>query len=97
MSEKIRAYYQNTKLDERLINKKLELFSRHEDIMWEFEYWIENREYKSDGVVVEGYSANSLAKISKFMDGEGAFVLLMELRQNPERTLKQIAAGFKMK
>lgn len=97
MSEKIRAYYKLTKIDERHINSKLQLFSRHKDIEKEFEDWIETREYKTDGIVVEGYSARELSGLSKVLDGEGVFVLLIELRQNPKRAKKLIAEGFKIK
>lgn len=47
--------------------------------------------------MVEGYSAKNLAQVSVFLDGEAAFVYLIELRENPEKALRQIANGFKMK
>ena len=97
MSEKIREYYRNTKLDKHLVERKIERFTQHKDIMQEFEYWIDTKQYKSDGIVVEGYSAKSLAQISVFLDGEAAFVYLIELRENPEKALREIANGFKMK
>ncbi len=93
----IREYYSKTKLDKRLVNRKLELLAKHNDIMQEFEYWLQKRQYKANGVVVEGYSANDLAQLSVFLDGEGAFTFLIELRENPEKALEQIARGFKMK
>lgn len=97
MSDKIKEYYSKTKLDKRLVDRKLELFEKHNDIMQEFEYWLETRQYKANGVLVEGYSAKDLAQTSIFLDGEAAFVFLIELRENPEKALKQIAKGFKMK
>lgn len=97
MSEKIREYYRNTKLDKHLVERKLERFAKHNDIIQEFEYWLDTRQYKSDGVVVEGYSAKSLSQVSVFLDGEASFVYLIELRENPEKALRQIANGFKMK
>lgn len=97
MSERIEEYYSKTKLDKRLVDRKLELFEKHKDIMLEFEYWMETRQYKPNGVLVEGYSAKDLAQTSIFLDGEAAFVFLIELRENPEKALKQIAKGFKMK
>ena len=97
MSEKIREYYRNTKLAKHLVERKLELFAQHEDVMKEFEYWLETRQYKLDGVVIEGYSAKTLAEGSVFLDGEAAFVYLIELCENPEKALRQIANGFKMK
>lgn len=54
-------------------------------------------QYKPNGVLVESYSAKDLAQTSIFLDGEAAFVFLIELRENPEKALKQIAKRFKMK
>lgn len=97
MSQSINEYYSKTKLDKRLVDRKLELFEKHKDIMLEFEYWLETRQYKPNGVLVEGYSAKDLAQTSIFLDGEAAFAFLIELRENQEKALKQIAKGFKMK
>ena len=97
MSEVIKEYYKKTKLEKHHIDSKLVSFSHHEDIEQEFECWIKTKEYKNDGIVVEGYSAKVLANISKFLDGEGAFVMLIALRENPEKAVRQIKAGFKVK
>lgn len=97
MSKIIESYYRKTKLDESLIQKKIGMFSRNADIQKEFEYWITNKKYMDNGVVIEGYSATKIAKLSRFVDGEGAFILLVKLRETPEAALKQISAGFKMK
>ena len=97
MSQSINEYYSKTKLDKRLVDRKLELFEKHKDIMLEFEYWLETRQYKPNGALVEGSSAKDLAQTSIFLDGEAAFAFLIELRENPEKALKQIAKGFKMK
>ena len=97
MSQSIKEYYSKTKLDKRLVDRKLELFEKHKDIMLEFEYWLETRQYKPNGVLVEGYSAQDLAQTSILLDGEAAFVFLIKLRENTKKALKQIANGFKMK
>lgn len=62
--------------------------------MQEFEYWLDPRQYKFDGVVVEGYSARTLAQVSVFLDGEAAFVYLIELRENPEKSIKANCKGI---
>lgn len=60
--------------------------------------WITEKQYKEKNcVVVEGYSAKRLSELSKFLDGEGAFMFLIELRENPKNALEKIANGFKMK
>lgn len=46
---------------------------------------------------VEGYTAEKLASMSPYLDGEGAFMLLIELKENPDKAKKRIAEGFKMK
>ena len=95
MSEVIKAYYEKTKLEKRHITSKLNLFNAHKDIEYEFEYWIKNGEYLTKGVSVEGYTAEELSKQSEFLDGEGAFILLIELRNNPSRVRDMLKEGFK--
>lgn len=93
----IEEYYAQAKLIPYLLQQKLEKLYRNKDICDEFEYWIENKKYKADGLTINGYSAEKLANTSRFLDGEGSFMLLIELRENPEKALKQIQQGFKLK
>lgn len=72
-------------------------FQRNLDILKEFEHWIEHREYLQNGISVEGYTAKSLSELSTYVDGEAAFMLLIDLRENPERALHKIKSGFKVK
>ena len=97
MSEVIKEYYKKTKLDERHINSKLNLFNVNDDIGQEFEYWLKNGRYVEDGVEIEGYTAQKISQLSKFLDGEGAFVLLIELRRNPNKAIQMMNEGFKYK
>lgn len=97
MSDLILNYYEKTKLEEFQLKNKLEMLNRHKDIKREFEYWITHKCYMPSGIMVEGYSAESLSKVSKYLDGEGAFIMLIKLRENPEVARKQIANGFKVK
>lgn len=97
MSEVIREYYSKTKLEEFQLKHKLEMLERHMDIQKELEYWIINRKYLQDGICVEGYSAETLSKVSKYLDGESAFIMLIKLRENPEDAKNQIEKGFKIK
>lgn len=97
MSEIIENYYRKTKLEDFQIKSKMDLLDKHNDIKAELEYWIQNQCYKQDGIVVEGFSAESLAKESKLLDGEGAFIMLIKLRERPEVAKRQIANGFIMK
>lgn len=48
-------------------------------------------------VTIEEYTAKDIAALSKLLDGEGAFMLLIELRENPEKAKKRIKEGFKIK
>lgn len=52
---------------------------------------------ESGCVEVAGYSAKSISEMSRFVNGEGAFMLLIELRENREKALKRITDGFRMK
>lgn len=97
MKQAIVEYYSQAPLVPYLLQQKMDKLQRNSDICDEFEYWILNKEYKADGLVINGYSAKILADMSRFLDGEGAFMLLIELRENPEKALKQIQQGFKQK
>ena len=97
MNRVIEEYYAQTKLIPYLLEQKFEKLNRNKDICDEFEYWIINKKYKNNALVINGYSAEMLAEKSKFIDGEGAFMLLIELRENPEKALKQIKEGFVLK
>lgn len=96
MSKVIETYYKDAGIMPLLLKKKMAAFTKHPDIAAEFEYWISNKKYL-EGVSVEGYTAKSIAPLSPYMDGEGAFQLLIELRENPNKAKKRIGAGFKLK
>ena len=57
-----------------------------------------HKTYKGeDAVSVEGFTAKKLSEESEYLNGEGAFAMLIELRENPKKALAQIAKGFKRK
>ena len=98
MSDIIKQFYEDNNLPKVIIEQKIAAFERHEDIAKEFELWITDRKYKDDeAVMVEGYTAKSISDISDYLVGEGAFILLIELREEPEKAKKRIAKGFKIK
>lgn len=98
MSKIIEEYYEKAKVMPLLLKSKMAKLSKHSDIATELEYWITEKKYKeSDCVVVEGYTAKKLAKVSQYLDGEGAFMLLIELRENPQKALAKIENGFELK
>ncbi len=98
MSSVIKRFYEDNKIPGVLLKKKLDAFERNPDIAEEFEYWIQHREYIDAGAItIEGYTAKRLSGQSEYLAGEGAFVMLVELRENPERALNQIQKGFKRK
>lgn len=96
MNKVIEQYYKDAHIMPLLLKKKMAAFEKHPDIAGEFEYWIANNQY-CEGVCVEGYTAKAIAELSPFMDGEGAFMLLIELSENPDKAKQRIAAGFKLK
>ena len=90
-------YYKKANIMPLLLKQKMAKFNKHSDIAAEFEYWIQNSSYKKDNpILVDGYTAEALAKLSKYLDGEGAFMLLIELRDNPSKAKARIAEGFEM-
>ena len=98
MSSAIEEYYEKAHTLPVLMQQKLVKFREHPDIMTEFEEWLVSKQYKSENAVsVKGYTAKSLSEMSPYLKGEGAFILLMELRDNPEKAMKRIKLGFKKK
>lgn len=98
MSKIIEEYYSKTDIMPLLLQSKLKKFEKHSDIAKEFEYWIENKTYMKNGcVMINDYTAEKLATLSDFLDGEGAFMLMIELRENPQNAMKKITDGFKLK
>lgn len=98
MSKIIEEYYAKAKVMPLLLKSKMAKLSKHPDIAAELEYWITERQYKEGNcVVVEGYSAKKLSELSVYLDGEGAFMLLIELRETPQNALTKIENGFKIK
>lgn len=97
MSKIIENYYKQTNVMPLLLKQKMSKLQRNEDIMSEFEYWIEHKQYIQNGVSIKGYTARSLAELSVYTDGEAAFMLLIELRETPDRALRRIKDGFKVK
>ena len=98
MSAVIEKYYHDANLKDTLLKQKLQKFGRNPDIASEFEYWIQNKTYtETDPIEIEGYTAEALSELSEYLRGEGSFLVLIELRENPEKALKRIAGGFKWK
>ena len=96
MSTVIEKYYHDANLKGALLKQKLQKFERNPDIASEFEYWIQNKKYtEKEPIEIEGYTAKALAELSEYLCGEGSFLVLIELREKPEKALKRIAGGFK--
>ncbi len=98
MNSVIEKYYTDNNIPNILLSGKLKKFEKHNDIASEFEYWITNHTYKGKNAVsVEGYTAERLSELSDYLKGEGAFLMLIELRENPTKALITISKGFKRK
>lgn len=98
MSEIIKKFYEENKMPKPIVEQRLRHFEKHKDIAEEFEVWISERTYKTVGaVVVEGYTAKKLTEVSEHLNGDGAFMMLIELRENPKKAHERIAGGFKRK
>lgn len=98
MNNIIRQFYEKNNLPKPIVEQKVAAFRHHSDIAKEFEQWITDRTYKAEGAVtIEGYTAKKLSELSEYLNGDGAFVLLIELRENPEKAHRRIMQGFKRK
>lgn len=98
MSEIIKEYYSKADIMPLLLKNKLSKFEKHLDIAKEFEYWIDNKSYVQDNAIsINGYTAEKLASLSEYLDGEGAFMMLIELKENPAKAMTKIENGFKIK
>ncbi len=90
----IRDYYVQANLPDMVLKTKISEFEKHNDIAAEFAEWIETGKYRDNGVAEQGYTAKLLSELSPFLDGEGAFTLLIQLRENPTKTLKKLDKGY---
>ena len=98
MSKIIENFYKKKDIPLPLLRQKLAKLDRNADIQKEFEHWIENGCYKdSPCISVEGYTAHSLASISPYLEGEGAFMMLIDLREHPKRAKEKLKNGLKIK
>lgn len=98
MSAIIKKFYEDNKIPGILLKQKLTKFEQNADISEEFEYWIENHSYKTEEAVnVEGYTAKILSEKSQYLNGEGAFMMLIALRENPKKALDQLSREIKRK
>lgn len=98
MSDIIRQFYEKNNLPNPIVEQKIAAFNRNRDISEEFEEWITDRTYRTkDAINVEGYTAKKLSELSDYLNGDGAFILLIELRENPDKAHKRIERGFKRK
>lgn len=98
MNDLIKEYYSKVNLVPTLLEQKLAKFERHPDISEEFAYWIANKKYKStDCITINEYTAEQISKLSPYLIGEASFMLLIELRENPEKAMQQIKKGFAIK
>ena len=88
----VKEYYENAGIVPALLNSKIGKLERHPDVLEEFAEWIKTGSYKETSCVeVEGYTAKSIAAVSSFLDGEGAFMMLIDLREKPALAKKKLA------
>lgn len=68
--------------------------TKYDDIKRELLGWLKTREFKDDGIKIEGYQAKDIIELAPFMDGVGVYNFLVDLREKPEVAKKQLADGF---
>ena len=94
----IKEFYERTGIVPFLLKSKIARLEKNPDILAEFVQWIEDGTYQEQNcVAVSGFSAKALAEKSPLLDGEGAFMTLIELRDNPEKAKEMIARHLVIK
>jgi len=70
-------------------------FAKHDDIRIELEQWIDRQVYPQEApLMIEGYSAEMIAKMAPFMSGIGVYNFLITLREHPDEGKSIIGEGF---
>ncbi len=94
----IEEYYKKANMFPALLEIKTERLERNPDIQEELAFWIETGEYKSENCVeVAGFTAASIAERFEPLHGEGSFMLLIKLREEPEKAENLIKSKFHLK
>lgn len=92
LSSVVKEYYKKAGIVPALLNSKISKLERHPDVLAEFVEWIKTGSYKeTDYVEVAGYTAKSVAAVSSFLDGEAAFMMLIDLREKPVQAKKKLS------
>lgn len=98
MEEKVERYLRDEKgVNSEVARERLwKKVAKYDDILREFENWLEVREY-APGVTIEGYSAQRIYGLAPRLDGIGVFNFLVDLRDNPDEAKQTIADGFRVR
>jgi hypothetical protein len=94
--DKITNYLINTlERNPEVAAKVAEPLAKHDDIRAELERWIDRQAYPQENpLMVEGYSAEMIAKLAPFMNGVGVYNFMVTLREHPDEAKAIIAKGF---
>ncbi|MCK9479926.1 MAG: hypothetical protein M0R40_10595 [Firmicutes bacterium] len=97
--EKIKNYLITVRKQKpEVVTKLTEKLQNHTDIRNELEKWIQTQAYTQDNpLVIEGYTAETIAKLAPFMDGVGVYNFMVTLRERPDNAKRIIAEGFPRK
>ncbi len=94
--QEIRDYLMREKGNTEVVAEMmLEKVTRYDDILQEFLFWLQHRNYQYTPMLsVGGYNAKNIYEMAPILDGVGVFNLLVDLRDNPEEAKAAIARGF---
>jgi len=97
--ETIKNYLINERKQKpEVVAKIMQPLEGHDDIRAELELWIEMQEYlQTNPLMIEGYTAEAIAKLAPFMDGVGVYNFMVSLRERPDNAKRIIAEGFPRK
>lgn len=96
MEERIERYLIDEKgVESEIVRQKLrEKVMKYDDIVAEFDEWLDERRYRKEGIKVAGYGASDIYKMAPMLDGVGVFNFLVTLRDEPEEAERIIESGF---
>ena len=99
VKDKIYEYFINElKVSNRVADILFNKINIYDDIYSCFVIWLDNRDYSQfDYLEIEGYTAKNIKQKFPFFKGIGVFNILVDLRDNKEKTLELIAKGFPRK
>ena len=72
------------------VEDMLDQLKKYPDLYGEFCGWLLTRRFPENGLEIEGYSAMAIAKLQPILSGLAVYLLLINLRDDREKTLQYL-------